>query len=78
MKKLIAALVATTALDITGQLINWTLSDTVNRVFVTVGVSYASDTRKAMELIREAAHEHSNVLDDPTPIITFFPASTVL
>jgi potassium efflux system protein len=56
---------------ITGQLINWTLSDTVNRVFVTVGVSYASDTRKAMELIREAAQEHSNVLDDPEPIITF-------
>jgi potassium efflux system protein len=56
---------------ITGQLINWTLSDTVNRVFVTVGVSYASDTRKAMELIREAAQEHSNVLNEPEPIITF-------
>ena len=56
---------------ITGQLINWTLTDTVNRIFVSVGVSYASDTREAMELIREAADEHSNVLDDPAPIITF-------
>jgi potassium efflux system protein len=56
---------------ITGQLINWTLSDTVNRVLITVGVSYGSDTRQAMELIRQAAHEQTNVLDDPAPIITF-------
>lgn len=56
---------------ITGQLINWTLSDTVNRVFITVGVSYGTDTRQAMELIRQAADEHPNVLTDPAPIITF-------
>jgi potassium efflux system protein len=56
---------------ITGQLINWTLSDTVNRVLITVGVSYGSDTRQAMELIRQAAQEHPNVLDDPAPMITF-------
>jgi potassium efflux system protein len=56
---------------ITGQLINWTLSDTINRVLITVGVSYGSDTRQAMELIRQAAHEHTNVLGDPAPIITF-------
>jgi potassium efflux system protein len=56
---------------ITGQLINWTLSDTVNRIFITVGVSYASDTREAMTLIREAAVEHPNVMQDPEPKITF-------
>jgi len=56
---------------ITGQLINWTLTDTINRVFISVGVSYASDTREAMKLIREAAQEHSNVLDEPEPMITF-------
>jgi potassium efflux system protein len=56
---------------ITGQLINWTLSDTVNRVLLTVGVSYATDTREAMRLIREAADEHHNVMADPAPIITF-------
>lgn len=56
---------------ITGQLINWTLTDTVNRVFITVGVAYGTDTREARELIRKAADEHSNVLKDPEPIISF-------
>jgi potassium efflux system protein len=56
---------------ITGQLINWTLSDTVNRVLITVGVSYGTDTRQAMELIRQVAEEHKNVLSDPEPRITF-------
>ena len=32
---------------ITGELLNWTLSDQTNRVLVTVGVEYGSDTRKA-------------------------------
>lgn len=56
---------------ITGQLINWTLSDTVNRVIINVGVAYGSDTRKAMALIAEAAQEHPKVLADPPPRITF-------
>ncbi|MGD2119868.1 MAG: mechanosensitive ion channel, partial [Chromatiales bacterium] len=56
---------------ITGQLINWTLSDTVNRVIINVGVAYGSDTRKAMQLIGEAAAEHPKVLKDPAPRITF-------
>ena len=56
---------------ITGQLINWTLSDTINRVIITIGVAYGSDTRKAMELIREAATERPAVLTDPPPKVTF-------
>lgn len=56
---------------ITGQLINWTLSDTVNRVIITVGVAYGSDTRRAMELIREAALEQAEILADPPPKVTF-------
>ncbi|MGB5452222.1 MAG: mechanosensitive ion channel domain-containing protein [Sedimenticolaceae bacterium] len=56
---------------ITGQLINWTLSDTVNRLLITVGVGYDTDTRKAMELMHEAAEEHPKVLDDPAPRISF-------
>lgn len=56
---------------ITGELINWTLSDTINRVQVTVGVDYATDTREAMRLMREVAEEHPNILDDPAPLISF-------
>ena len=56
---------------ITGTLINWTLSDTVSRHIITVGVGYDSDTRKAMELMREAALEHPDILDEPAPLISF-------
>ena len=56
---------------ITGRLINWTLSDTVNRWLITVGVAYDSDTQKAMDLMHEAAAEHPKVLTDPAPKISF-------
>ena len=56
---------------ITGQLINWSLSDTVNRLLITVGVSYDTDTRKAMELMAEIAAEHPKVLDEPAPRMSF-------
>jgi potassium efflux system protein len=56
---------------ITGQLINWSLSDTVNRLFITVGVSYETDTRKAMELMAGIAAEHPKILDEPAPRISF-------
>ena len=56
---------------ITGQLINWTLSDTVNRLLITVGVSYDTDTRKAMDLMAEVAAEHPKVLDEPAPRMSF-------
>lgn len=56
---------------ITGQLINWTLSDTVNRVVITVGIAYGSDVERALALLEEAAREHPLVLDDPPPRVTF-------
>jgi potassium efflux system protein len=56
---------------ITGRLLNWTLSDTTNRIVITVGIAYKSDTRRARELILEIASGHPNVLDDPAPRVTF-------
>lgn len=56
---------------ITGRVINWTLTDKVNRVIVTVGVAYGSDVNQAMALMLEAAHENENVLDEPPPVATF-------
>ncbi len=56
---------------ITGQLINWTLSDTVIRILITVGVAYGSDTRHAMSLMHAAAEENPKVLSDPGPSVTF-------
>ena len=56
---------------ITGQLINWTLSDTVNRIYISVGVSYETDTRLAMRLMHEVAEEHPNIVSDPIHRVSF-------
>ncbi len=56
---------------ITGELLNWTLSDQTNRLVVTVGVEYGCDTRKAMALLAEAARDHPRVLKEPAPLISF-------
>lgn len=56
---------------ITGRLINWTLSDKLNRVTISVGVAYGTDVDKAMALMIEAAQESEHVLDDPKPLVSF-------
>ncbi len=56
---------------VTGRLLNWTLSDTVNRTAIEVGIAYSSDLELAMRLIKEVAQENSNVLDDPPPFAVF-------
>ena len=56
---------------ITGRLLNWTLSDQVNRVVLEVGVAYGSDTILARDLLLAAAGANEFVLTDPAPIATF-------
>jgi potassium efflux system protein len=56
---------------ITGRLLNWSLSDQMNRIVITIGIAYGSDVEKALELMAEAADEHERVLKDPKPIVTF-------
>jgi potassium efflux system protein len=56
---------------ITGQVVNWTLSDGMNRILINVGIAYGSDVGKALELIAGAAKENEQVLADPSPIVTF-------
>ena len=56
---------------IIGRLLNWTLSDKVNRVVVSVGVAYGSDVPTVSELLMKIARAHDNVLDDPSPGVTF-------
>ena len=56
---------------ITGRLINMSLSDTINRLVIPVGVAYGSDVSRAMDLIIEAASEHERVLEDPKPFVAF-------
>ncbi len=56
---------------ITGRLVNWTLSDTILRIVVPVGIAYGSDTKQARELLLKVAHDNPNVLDDPPPTAVF-------
>ena len=56
---------------ITGQLVNWTLSDNILRIDVPVGIAYGSDTELARDLLLKAAHDNSRVLDDPESMALF-------
>ncbi|SHH30562.1 mechanosensitive ion channel domain-containing protein [Ferrimonas marina] len=64
---------------ITDQLINWSLTDPMTRVVISVGVAYGSDIDKAEELLHEVARDHPTVLDDPAPQVFFlsFGASSL-
>lgn len=56
---------------ITGELINWTLSDSIVRIIVPVGIAYGSDTALAQKLLEEAADKNPWVMDDPKPMVHF-------
>jgi len=56
---------------ITGRLLNWTLTDSINRVIINVGAAYGSDVRKALALLLAAAEENESVLKDPKPFASF-------
>jgi len=56
---------------ITGHVLNWTLSNAINRIVINAGIAYGSDTELARELLLKTAQEHPNILEDPAPIATF-------
>ena len=64
---------------ITGQLINWSLTDTITRVTLKLGVDYGSDLDLVKSLLLKAAQENPRVLKDPEPHVYFlnFGASTL-
>ncbi len=57
---------------ITGQLLNWSLSDPTTRLIIPVGVAYGSDIPKAKQLLIDAAVENERVLKEPSPRVVFF------
>lgn len=64
---------------ITGQLINWSLTDTVTRVTVKVGVAYGADLELTRRLLLQIAKDNPRVLEEPAPLALFlaFGASTL-
>lgn len=56
---------------ITGTLLNWTRTNSINRITIPVGVAYGSDTALAMKILIEIANSHPRLLKDPAPFATF-------
>lgn len=56
---------------ITSNLMNWTLSNSITRVNIPVGVAYGSDTARAREIMLSLAQACEKVLEDPPPFTVF-------
>nr|MBP9871154.1 mechanosensitive ion channel [Nitrosomonas sp.] len=56
---------------ITGQLTNWTLTDTITRVVIKVGVAYGSDVEAVRSILLQAAIRDQRVLTEPEPSCWF-------
>ena len=65
---------------ITERFVNWTLSDQVTRVVVTLGIAYGADVEQAIRLLLEIAHAHPKVMRTPAPqaALTGFGDSALL
>lgn len=56
---------------ITGRVTNWTLSNSVTRLKLHVGIAYGSDTDRARELMLSVLKENEKILDRPSPQVFF-------
>ena len=56
---------------ITERVINWTLSNSVTRMTIRVGVAYGTDTDKARDTILKVVTANENVLESPRPQVFF-------
>ena len=56
---------------ITGSILNWTLSTSLTRIVIPVGVAYGSDTEEARQILLDVAADHPLILCDPPAMTTF-------
>ena len=56
---------------ISQEVTNWTLSNSVTRVIVRVGIAYGSDTEKAREVMMQTIRNRPKILDAPPPQVFF-------
>ena len=50
---------------------NWTLSNSVTRLIIPVGIAYGSDTDIARDIMLQVLKDNSKVLDNPSPNVLF-------
>jgi potassium efflux system protein len=56
---------------ITGRVLNWTLTDQVNRIVIEVGIAYGSDVEAAKEVLYDICKNHPKIISEPSTNITF-------
>jgi len=56
---------------ITKEVTNWTLSDRLRRLEITVGVAYGTDPQRVIDLLSTVARGHADVLAQPAPVVLF-------
>jgi small-conductance mechanosensitive channel len=56
---------------LSGNLVNWTLSDTTRRVEIPVGVAYGSSIRRVLEILTRVAKAQPDALKEPEPVVVF-------
>ena len=56
---------------VTGNVLNWALSDEIVRVVIPVGVAYGSSIERVREILLKAAREHPLVISEPAPSCFF-------
>nr|MBA3482389.1 mechanosensitive ion channel [Pirellulales bacterium] len=56
---------------VTERLLNWTLTDQMNRIEIILSVSHGADTERACTLLLEAAAEQPHLLPEPQPSAAF-------
>ncbi|QUJ68446.1 miniconductance mechanosensitive channel MscM [Photobacterium sp. GJ3] len=56
---------------VTEQFVNWSLSDSITRVTISISVKYLADTDLVTQLLFDAAEECELVLDNPAPEVFF-------
>lgn len=56
---------------ITGRLVNWTLSDAVNRIVIDVGVAYGSDVDQAKAILLDICQNHPKTVAEPPTHVAF-------
>jgi potassium efflux system protein len=54
---------------VTQDLTNWTLTDSITRVILNVGVAYGSDLEQVQSILTRVAENNERVVDDPAPAV---------
>jgi potassium-dependent mechanosensitive channel len=66
-----AEIIVPNAQLITKEVTNWTLSDQLRRLELSVGVNYGAEPKKVIELLEGVARAHPKVLQNPAPRCLF-------